>query len=155
MIYLVLGKPSTYEWPIELSRVLLVRLLFLSCMNSPTSIVPKSSVTCYQSPPQVHTLSQMNPIHTLLSYFFKFHFNVSFLHQHLNPSVSSFRFSDLKSICTFHLSHARHIPYLFNYEYTQVTLIYTDLYDTLARIISKKLGFNYQLKFVYINKFTV
>jgi hypothetical protein len=123
-------------------------------MNSPTSTVPKSSVAYYQSPPLVHTPSQMDPIHTLLSYFIKSHFHIILIPK---PKliISSFRFSDKKSTHIFHLSQARHISHLLNYEYTQEILIYTVLSATLAWIICKTLSINFQLKFVDINTFTV
>jgi hypothetical protein len=60
----------------------------------------------HESPPMGPTLSQINPVHTLASYFFHIYFNISFLSTLylLNDLIPSAKFYELKfSMHRFHI----------------------------------------------------
>jgi hypothetical protein len=69
---------------------------------------PKINYRVPKNPPLDPILSQMNPVHTLLHYTFKTHFNINILLSTLRPSKWSlpFRVSDRNIVCISHLSHA-------------------------------------------------
>jgi len=65
-----------------------------------------------KSPPLIPILSQMNPFHTLPTYFSKIHSNIIFPSTPRSSATSPpSTFSDEKFIRFYHLSHACYMPY--------------------------------------------